>query len=52
MCDPQVQAYHPLTLNDILYVPYITRNLLLVSKFFKYNKVMFQFINDMCYVKY
>ena len=41
----------PLLLNHLLYVPFITKNLLLVSKFAKDNKIFFEFHFDSCFVK-
>lgn len=40
-----------LALNEILYVPCITRNLLFFSKFYRDDKVMFEFITDKGYIE-
>ncbi|KAL5575556.1 hypothetical protein UlMin_017255 [Ulmus minor] len=42
---------YPLTLNNILHVPSITKNLLSVSKFCLDNKVFFEFHPFFCFVK-
>ncbi|KAK8302987.1 hypothetical protein V6Z12_D04G121800 [Gossypium hirsutum] len=41
----------PLLLEDLLYVPDISKNLLSVSKFAKDNGVFFKFYPNCCYVK-
>jgi len=41
----------PLFLNQLLYVPRITKNLMSVSKFAKDNNVYFRLYDDSCYVK-
>jgi len=46
--------YHPnitLTLNNLLHVPSITKNLVSVSQFAKDNNVYFEFHSNVCYVK-
>ncbi|KAL5574882.1 hypothetical protein UlMin_016581 [Ulmus minor] len=43
---------HSLSLNNILHVPSITKNLLSVSKFCLDNKVFFEFHPFFCFVKY
>lgn len=45
------EANSHLHLVDILHVPYITKNLILVSKFSKDNKVYFEFHPNTCFVK-
>ncbi|PON68903.1 hypothetical protein PanWU01x14_092200 [Parasponia andersonii] len=40
-----------LSLNDLLHVPLITKNLISVSKFAKDNKVFFEFHPTICFVK-
>lgn len=42
---------HSLLLNNILYVPEITKNLLSISQFTKDNKVYIEFHHDICLVK-
>lgn len=42
---------YTLALNNTFYVPCITRNMLLVSKFSKDNKVVFGFISNKCFIK-
>lgn len=42
---------YPLLLNNILYVPQITKNLVSISQFTKDNKVFIEFHHDSCLVK-
>lgn len=47
-------SFHPhvsLSLNDLLHVPSITKNLMSVSKFARDNKVFFEFHSTTCFVK-
>uniref|UniRef100_A0A803NJ32 Polyprotein n=1 Tax=Cannabis sativa TaxID=3483 RepID=A0A803NJ32_CANSA len=45
------KSNHILVLNNLLHVPKITKNLLSVSKFGRYNHVYFEFYPDFCHVK-
>lgn len=48
---PQTSPHTPLVLKLILHVPEITRNLMPVSKFAKYNFVIFELCANKCLVK-
>ena len=41
-----------INLNQVFHVPYITKTLLTVSQFARYNKVFFEFHPNLCCIKY
>lgn len=44
-------SHTTLTLNNLLHVPHITKNLVSISKFARDKKVFFEFYPSCCYVK-
>jgi hypothetical protein len=42
---------HTFTLSNVLHVPYITKSLLSVQKFYRDNNIYFEFHPSMFYVK-